>query len=51
MKNKALKYMGISILSLTAILAVTIVVMEYFSNYKSSTTIHLEAPVITKKGS
>jgi uncharacterized membrane protein len=45
MKNRKLK----NVLSLIAVLTISVIVMEAFSTYKTSKTIHANAPVITKK--
>src|SRR3954463_8889535 len=49
MKNKALKNILSGLVSFLLIVAITVFSLEYFSNYKTSETIHYNAPVITKK--
>jgi len=49
MKNLKVKKLLICFLSLIIILAISVILLETFSNYKVSKTIHLDAPVITKK--
>lgn len=49
MKNKKLKNMMIAFVSIIIVLTTTVFALEYFSNYKVSKTIHVDAPVITKK--
>jgi uncharacterized membrane protein len=49
MKNKMLKNVMFGFVSFLLVIAITIFLLEYFSNYKTSKTIHLDAPVITRK--
>lgn len=49
MKIKTLKKVLFVFISFLLLIAVTIFSLEYFSNYKTSKTIHLDAPVITRK--
>jgi uncharacterized membrane protein len=49
MKTKTVKNILLFFLSLLAITAVAVFGLEYFSDYKTSKTIHLDAPVITRK--
>lgn len=49
MKNLKIKKLLICFLSLIIILVISVILLESFSTYKVSKTIHLDAPVITKK--
>lgn len=49
MKIKTLKKILYGFVSFLLLIAVTIFSLEYFSSYKTSKTIHLDEPVITKK--
>lgn len=49
MKSKIVKNILISLLCIIMVSAITVFVLEYSGNYKTSKTIHLDAPVITKK--
>src|SRR5689334_20020640 len=49
MKNFKIKKLLICCLSLIMILVISVFLLESFSTYKVSKTIHLDAPVITKK--
>ncbi|AEV97248.1 hypothetical protein Niako_0869 [Niastella koreensis GR20-10] len=49
MKNFKVKKLLICFLSLIIILVISVIMLESFSTYKVSKTIHLDAPVITKK--
>jgi hypothetical protein len=49
MKNKTLRNILFGFISFVLVIAITIFSLEYFSNYKTSKTIHLDAPVITRK--
>ena len=49
MKNLKVKKLLTGFLYLIIILSVSVILLETFSNYKVSKTIHLDAPVITKK--
>jgi len=49
MKNLKLKNIIAGVFSFLLAISLTIFSLEYFSDYKTSKTIHLNAPVITKK--
>lgn len=49
MKNLKLKNIIAGVFSFLLAISLTIFLLEYFSDYKTSKTIHLNAPVITKK--
>lgn len=49
MKNKRYKNIILGAGSLFLIISTTVFLLEYFSSYKTSKTIHLDAPVITRK--
>lgn len=49
MKNKKLKNRLLVFLSIIIVLVITVVALEYFSHYNASKTIHVNAPVLTKK--
>lgn len=49
MKINTLKKILLGFVSFLLAIAVTICSLEYFSSYKTSKTIHLDAPVITRK--
>lgn len=49
MKNIRLRNIGLGMGSFILVISSTIFLLEYFSDYKTSKTIHLDAPVITKK--
>jgi uncharacterized membrane protein len=49
MKNKTRGNILFVFVSFLLVIAITIFLLEYFSNYKTSKTIHIDAPVITRK--
>jgi uncharacterized membrane protein len=49
MKNKRYKNIILGAGCLFLIISTTVFLLEYFSSYNTSRTIHLEAPVITRK--
>lgn len=49
MKNRRLKSIVLWFTFLLLAISATVFSLEYFSNYKSSETIHIDAPVITRK--
>nr|WP_315200619.1 SRPBCC family protein [uncultured Flavobacterium sp.] len=49
MKKKTSRNILFGFVSFLFIIAIIIFSLEYFSNYKTSKTIHLDAPVITRK--
>jgi len=49
MKNRRLKNTVLWFVFLLLAISTTVFSLEYFSNYKSSKTIHIDAPVITRK--
>lgn len=49
MKSKTLQNIGIGLLAIIVVLAISVFALEYFSNYNVSKTIHADAPVLTKK--
>jgi hypothetical protein len=49
MKNKTLRNILSGFIAALCILAITICSFEYFASYKTSKSIHPDAPVITRK--
>ncbi|WP_089874431.1 SRPBCC family protein [Epilithonimonas hungarica] len=49
MKNRRLKSIVLWFTFLLLAISATVFSLEYFSNYKSSETTHIDAPVITRK--
>jgi|SRR6218665_1207946 len=49
MKSKRLKNIILGVGSLLFVISMTVFSLEYFSTYNTSKTIHLDAPVITRK--
>ncbi len=49
MKSRTLKSIIVTCLFLVGVLALTVFLLEHFSNYKVAKVIHSDAPVITKK--
>ena len=49
MKYIRLRNIGFGLVSFLLVISSAIFLLEYFSNYKTSKTIHLDGPVITRK--
>ncbi|WP_157844437.1 SRPBCC family protein [Chryseobacterium sp. Leaf404] len=49
MKYRRLRNIGYGVVSFLLVISSVIFLLEYFSNYKTSKTIHPDAPVITRK--